>query len=408
MTPRPLLIISDAPTAGTGLSRITRDLAVRIATNLPDVFRVATLGYGGPYSSKLPFHQYAIEMRDWVIFNLPEVWRDFAGNEKGILLTIWDPSRLLWLSRPENCADQRLRNFLLQKPFDLWGYLPIDATGPHNRLTAILRHTIEGFDRILAYSAWAAGVLERTLTANGTSNVHVDDLPHGIDTSVFQPRNRNVARHGFGERIGAKVPGKNGKPARFLTIPDDVFLVGIVATNQARKDWGLAIQTVAELAKYRNVMLWCHLDELERHFSIPALLTDFGLAENTVVTSLELSDEQMSYCLSACDVTLGIGNGEGWGLPLSESLACGAPVIHGNYGGATDFVPKQFLVEPIAYRLEGVYNCVRCVYKPEDWAAKVLEVAGTRTVCPEYIRWENAWTSWESWLRKGLEDGGHK
>jgi hypothetical protein len=120
MTPVPLLILSDAPTAGTGLGRITRDLATRIHAHLPE-FKVGTLGYGGPYSSKLGFAQYQIEMENWVVMNLPEVWEDFAGDEPGTLLTIWDSSRLLWLSRPECGPDARLRKWLAKRPFDLHG-----------------------------------------------------------------------------------------------------------------------------------------------------------------------------------------------------------------------------------------------------------------------------------------------
>ena len=44
--PTPLLILSDAPTAGTGLGRITRDIAKRIRADLSDVFEVATLDTG--------------------------------------------------------------------------------------------------------------------------------------------------------------------------------------------------------------------------------------------------------------------------------------------------------------------------------------------------------------------------
>src|SRR6266568_8655259 len=97
--PTPLLIISDAPTSGTGLGRITRDLAMRIYACLPDVFRVGTMGYGGPFARGLGFPQYPMDMKDWVLYNLPEVWEDFAGEEQGIIITIWDASRLLWFSR---------------------------------------------------------------------------------------------------------------------------------------------------------------------------------------------------------------------------------------------------------------------------------------------------------------------
>lgn len=98
-----LAILSDAPTAGTGLGRITRDLASRIAINMSDVFDTCTIGYGGISSIHLPFHHYAAEGMDddFIPPTLPEIWTDWAGKEKGILLTITDLARLGWLSVPE-------------------------------------------------------------------------------------------------------------------------------------------------------------------------------------------------------------------------------------------------------------------------------------------------------------------
>jgi glycosyltransferase involved in cell wall biosynthesis len=390
--PTPLLILSDSVTAGTGLGRIARDLATRIAT-LPE-FRVGTIGYGGTYSRALPFPQYVIEgMRDWLVPTLPEVWKDFSGGEKGILMTIWDASRLLWLSRPETCADPRLGRFLQTKPFSLWGYFPIDSTGPHNKLTGILKHTIEGFDRVLGYSAWAEDILKRTLRPG----MDVSQLPHGIDTSVFFPRPRVQARHGFGQRIGMRnTTGK--KKGEFVSIPDDAFLVGIVATNQGRKDWGLGMQTVAELAKERNVLAWLHIDELERHWSIPALVNDFGLQDNVIVSVSDFTDEQMAWCYSACDVTLGIGLGEGFGYGAAESLACGVPVVAPNYGGG-EFIPKDFLVDPIAWRIEGPYCCIRPVMSARDFAFRAQQVARmSGSLLPARYEWPNLWEQWSQWL----------
>jgi glycosyltransferase involved in cell wall biosynthesis len=394
----PILILSDAVTAGTGLARIARDLATRIHAHLPE-FRVGSLGYGGSYSSRLGFPQYQMEMSDWVVHNLPEVWEDFAGDEKGIILWIWDGSRALWFARPECCPDQRLRKWLAKAPIQKWGYFPIDATGPHDKLTGILKHTIEGYDRILAYSGWAEAILRRTLSSpklDGLTN-----LPHGLDTSVFYPRDRHAARHGFGERIGARTA-----KGKWFNIPDDVFLVGIVATNQIRKDWGLGIQTVAELAKDRKVMIWGHTDVLERHWSIPALLNDFGLIDNHIITSLDLSDEQMAWAYSACDLTLSIGLGEGFGFGAAESLACGTPTIAPNYGGG-EFIPKEFLVEPAAWRLEGPYDCYRPVMDVTDFARQALKVSLTDrpqgSLLPSRYEWPRLWPEWAEWLKVGLK-----
>jgi len=226
-------------------------------------------------------------------------------------------------------------------------------------------------------------------------------LPHGVDTSVFYPRPRIQARHSFGQRLGAKnVRGnKIGQP---VSIADDALLIGIVATNQVRKDWGLGIQAVAEVAKTRNVVLWIHIDQLERHWSIPALLYDFGLQEKAIVTVTDYTDEQMAWAYSACDVTLGIGLGEGFGYPIFESLACGTPCIHGNYGGAAEHMPPWMLVNAEAERIEGPYNCIRRVYSPYEWRDKILQADKRRVELPAHLDWNNLWPRWADWLKAGL------
>ena len=168
-TPVPLLLISDAPSSGTGLGRITKDLATRIHAHLPDVCRVATLGYGGAGSAKLDFPQYTIEdMKDFIVPALPQVWEDFAGDQPGIVMTIWDLSRLMWLTQPARCemlADYPvLWQWLVNSPpFRRWGYFPIDAGGPNGKLTFPLHQTLLGYDRVLAYGPWGEGVIQQTI-----------------------------------------------------------------------------------------------------------------------------------------------------------------------------------------------------------------------------------------------------
>jgi glycosyltransferase involved in cell wall biosynthesis len=361
------------------LARIARDLATRVAADCPQ-FRVGTIGHGGSYSRHLPFSQYGAEgMQRWVPPRLPEVWADFAGAEQGVILTIWDASRLLWFTCPQYCPDPHVKEWLAKKRFLKWGYLPLDATGPNNRLTDILKTTIEGFDRVLAYSAWASRVLLRTGIAIASAS-----LPHGIDTGVFYPR-----------------PPVDQRSQFPIKVTDATLLVGIVATNQHRKDWGLGIQTVAEMGKrHADVKLWINTDVLEREWSLPALLGDYGLLDRTVVTLGGLTDAQMAGYYSACDVTLGIGLGEGFGYPLAESLACGTPVVHGNYGGG-EYVPNR--LAPVAYRVEGIYNGVRPVYSAAEWALQAQQLAGMHAALPPHLDWKNLWPAWKSWLEEGVK-----
>ena len=391
--PRPLLILSDSPASTSGLGRITRDLALRIHEHMSDVFKVGCLGCGGnPASPALPFPVYEIhDMKEWVVTELPDVWRAFAGDQRGILLVIWDASRLLWLSHPDSyCHDVKLWKFLMSKPFDLWTYSAIDAEGPNGKLSVLLKHVLSAFDRVLAYSEWSARILERTFDDGRI----IEALPHGIDTAVFRPRGRDKARRKFGELVC-------GGEADELRIADGKFLVGIVATNQARKDYGTAFAALAELAKIKDVMAWIRVDTLERFWSISALTYDYNLHNRLIISLGALTDEQMTWAYSACDVTWGIGLGEGWGYPLYESLACGTPCIHGNYAGGAEWLQREYKIEPVAFRQEGSFACVRPVYGANQWVEATLRIAGERATLPNELDWSNLWPRWEEWLRKG-------
>lgn len=392
----PILFISDAPTCQSGLGRICRDLSTRLHDYCGDVFEVATYGYGGFGSKSIPFQQYSIEgMENWILPTMPDVWEDFAGDRRGILMTIWDASRLQWLAQPHTLADKRLAQQLTMMNCEKWGYFPIDASGPHGKLTRMMGDVIKGFDRVLAYTSWAEGIVRETIGKEESNKRGLTFLPHGIDTSVFYPRPRDTARRIFHEALGYTGPAIR---------PDDL-LIGIVATNQARKDYGLGIQVVAELAKKRRVRLFIQTDTFERHWSMQALLSDFGLhtVDNMVNNGL-VSDETMALIYSACDVTLGIGP-EGFGYPLYESLACGTPVVHGRFAGGAERLPMELLVTPTATRLEGVFNCVRPVFRMADWV-KAVESAVARKKkweLPSDLSWSELWPKWEKWFREGVK-----
>ncbi len=225
MSKIPLLFISDAPSCTSGLGRITRELATRVHEHISDVFTVASLGYGAPGSLKIPFPQYHIHsIENWLIPELPLVWKDFAGDDQGVVMTIWDPSRLLWFANPAYCNIPGLKAFLKTAPFKRWGYWPIDAEGPtDNNLSILLKMAMKPYDRNLNYSKWATGITG-----------YPDYLPHGIDTKVFHPKPKREAKYKLKE-MGWPSAFRNGT------------LIGIVATNQPRKDFALAFQTLREL-----------------------------------------------------------------------------------------------------------------------------------------------------------------
>lgn len=403
--PTPLIIMSDAPTSGTGLGRITKDLASRIATQLPDVYRVLTVGYGGIPSPDLPFPQYAIkDLRDdWIFPSLHEIWRNWVGDEEGILLTIWDASRLSWLADPHVFSELTedligLQQWIKKRPFKLWGYLPIDSSGPNDRMTFPLMKTLFGFDRLLAYGEFGEGVIRRTIGDEESDKRHLTNLPHGLNSDVFYPLPRHLCRKLFFQHTGAR-------PLIPMVVPplkDSETLIGILGTNQRRKNWALGIKTVAQLAKTHSIRLWLHTDILEKEWSIPALLVDYGLIDKTVISLGHVPDDILAEGYSACDLVLGIAP-EGFGFVHVEAQACECPVVTGSYAGGAALVQPGMRVDPIAFYDEGEYASNRPVYNPEQWAECARNWIGTRVTMDPQYDWANLWPRWEKYLREAAE-----
>lgn len=390
---KPLLILSDMPTAATGLGRIAGELAERIAGNMPE-FRVAVCGTGGTSSRHLRYTTYPVRVApDMSIPELPFVWNDFAGDEEGIILAIWNTSWLEWMADPTRLPQGDLRIFLQGKQFKIkkWLYAPIDGEGPLGRLPKSQNRIVMGFDRVLAPTRFAAEIIRKT--ANRLCPV----LPHGIDTTMFYPRDRAEARDCFLVKVANYPKGK---------LDQNFFLLGVVATNSPRKDWGLCFQVCHELLERgESVGLWAHTDAVQKPgaWDLRMLAEEFGMDQRTIFTNGNLDNDQMAWGYSAMDVTLSIGSGEGYGYTGAESLACGVPSIHGNYAGSVDFIPRQFLVDPVGYRLDGYYGIKRPAYRAEDWANAVMFHRGTKAELAPEFSWEGCWPAWESWLREGVK-----
>lgn len=396
--PMPILILGDSPDMQGGLSRITRDIAGQLSRN--PKFRVATLGRGATGSLRLPFMQYCMRNLPgnmWGEADLPKVWQDFAGKERGIVFTIWDPTRTLWLSHPELLRDTfpETAQFIHEGHFDLWGYMTLDATGPRDQVSAIVADSLRGYRRLLAYTRWAEGVIQRSLGDDACNQRNLTWLPHGLDFPRWPMRDRDAA-----------------KARLYPFLHEGQKLVGAIGTNQPRKDWGLVASVCQQLAaRDRELRFWWHTDLLERSWSILALLHDFGLARVTQVT-MDLSQEELSWRYAASDLTLHPGLGEGFGYPIFESLASGTPVLHGDYAGGADVLRQcgheDMLMNVQSWRLEGLHNQVRPVFDSSAWAA-IAELSLRQDTDHEayrasvaHLSWDGLWPMFEKWLEEGL------
>ena len=410
----PLLVMADSIAGSSGLGRIARDLAVRIHSNLSDTFRVGSFGIGGPIasSSKFPFFNCSVmRLQQMIPLDLPAVWDDFAGKEKGVLCVIQNASWVQYLAQPELLpSNHPLRDFLLQQPFKKWLYCPIDGHLPDGTLGQQLAPILQGFDRVLGYTCYGSEVMEKTLFKwCGQSEVStinsIPNLPHGLDSKVFYPRDRVLARQTFFSRISNGASG--------LPLLDNQVLLCMVATNSSRKTWSEAFQTCAELLwRGVNVFFWGHTDTLTAppgYWNLPALAKQFGMDQRTTISTDRLSDDTMAWAYSAMDAMLATSS-EGWGLPAMESLGCGLPVVGTTYAGSAEFTPPELQVKPVSYSLESPYLIQRPLHHPAACAGRVLQAINsspdrTRSLLDPKYEWDNCWPEWAAWLQAGLKDG---
>lgn len=386
-----ILVVGDAPSEATGLGRIARELSALLHES---GWRVAQLGINHDPQSSWPWPTYALtDHANWGFRDLPEALERF---EPEVVFTVWDPYRCFGLLHSEE-GDPVNVGVLRRYGAELWGYFPVDAVDPWGGFGGPPAEVLRYYKRILAYGGFGAQALLAALQRLTPGEAPRLDgpitwLPHGL-SDIWQPL-------GEEERKTARA-----MRAKEWGIPEDATLIGCVAANQPRKDFGLLFATwsrlrALEVTFSRKFYFWLHTDRLEHAWSVTQLAGMYRLVDRLRV-SLRLDDAQLREWYACCDLTLAPGLGEGFGYPILESQACGVPVLHGDYGGGAEWVPVDHRVPRTAYRLEGLHGLVRPVFDPSAWteaALRTLDEQPPQLTDVSGLRWKALWQEWRQWF----------
>ena len=171
-------------------------------------------------------------------------------------------------------------------------------------------------------------------------------VPHGVDTSVFQPfDNRDEIRAA-------------------MNIPEDAFVVGIVANNQGqevpRKSFPQMLQAFSMfLEECPEAFLYLHTDALGHNQGlnlIPLVRDVYGIPEDRVrfvdqdrYWLGQIDWPQMARIYNAMDVLFNPSMGEGFGVPIIEAQACGTPVIVTDWTSMPELVGAGWAVQGEPY-----------------------------------------------------------
>jgi len=291
-----LLWFSDPPFVASGYGVQTALVAPRIAGLGHDLAIAAKSGLAGALIrwAGLPLYPCGrdVHSRDVLAAHAAHV-----GAE--LLLTLCDG----WIVEP------RLLGGVRWVP-----WLPVDAAP----LAGDLRARLAAAHRVVAMSRFGE-------LACREAGLDVRYAPLGVDTALFAPGDRRASR----ERLG---------------LPDDRFVVGMVADNKDPHDRKAFVPQLAAFADFRrahrDALLYLHtnLGLDGRGLDLPAVCNALGLdvgRDVLVVGQYErlvgVPRQGMADVYNAIDVLLAVSAWEGFGLPLVEAQACGVPVVTGDW-----------------------------------------------------------------------------
>lgn len=308
----PILWHSNAPWVGTGYGSQTKLFAPLLQEMLG--YRVAFSAFYGLKGNRLGWvspggGQYIIypggrdKYSNDVLGAHAKHW--FRGKG-GYVITLTDP----WVLDA---------GIMSQLPILAW--VPID----HEPLIPYTRNWFRGSKAIpIAMAQFGKRVLEDA----GYKNVAY--VPHGYDEDVFFQDDRVQCREDLG-------------------IPQDAFVVTMVAANKgvpSRKCFSQAITAFSIFKeKHDDAILYMHTqmedDGGEDLWSMSATLGVRPMVTDQYGLALGTPSSLVARIMNASDVLLNPAAGEGFGVPLIESQACGTPCITTNFSAMPEVAPVE-------------------------------------------------------------------
>lgn len=177
----------------------------------------------------------------------------------------------------------------------------------------------------------------RQQAVKGGCTIPTAVIPLGVDLDIYKPYDRGESREWLG-----------------LPLPVGAFLIGSVGRNQYRKRLDLTLMYFAEwIKKYgrNDAYLFIHSAPTgENAFDLHQLATYLGLKGKVIVSIPETrkgqTEETLARLYSAFDVYVSTTQGEGFGLPALEAMACGTPCLLPDWSAFGDWTKGAAALVP--------------------------------------------------------------
>lgn len=218
-------------------------------------------------------------------------------------------------------------NVLRRLPMPLWFWMPVDCE-PMSRPDA---------EALRISGAQPVAIAQHGFRMMEEARFSPLYIPHGIETDVFCPADQAEAR-------------------KHNDLPEDAFIIGMNVHNKDSERKGVWEQLYAFSMlhrKHKDVLLQMHtLPHQAMSGNNLLVMADYlGIidavrwADPYSLLAGDYTAEDMAKWYNGLDLYSGCSYGEGFGLPLVESQACGIPVVTTNGSAMTELAGPGWLVD---------------------------------------------------------------
>jgi D-inositol-3-phosphate glycosyltransferase len=393
-----VLVVGDG-VVPTGFARVLHSLIARLADRWE--FHHLALNYeGGPHTL------------DWQVYPAGAEGDFFGANRIRALAEEIRPRLVFLLNDPWVVGRYLPPLADLREDLKVVAYSPVDA-GP---LDLSLIEPLHRLDTLVLYTEYGRRQIEEAFAPLRRSTpdlpfpaVHV--IPHGVDTDLFRPVGRELAR----EKL---FPG----PDHFR----DDFIVLNANRNQPRKRIDITIKGFAEFARDKppGVRLYLHMGVEDCGWNVVTLARRHGIEDRLILTAVEpylpaVGDEVLNWIFNACDVGINTSVGEGWGLVNLEHAATGAAQVVPRHSACEELwtgsalllepcmslTSERILTEGRIVSPDEVARALEALYADAELRARMSAAARRVAARPDY-QWAAVAEQWDRLFREVLEEPG--
>lgn len=331
-----ILMMTDSPLRHTGQAVVMREVALGLAKLNKYNIVVAGWGYDGephPY----PFTMVKASPRD---FGKTPTVEGGTDNLEGIINQV--KPDFLW-----TIGDSWMFDYVCdmknRASFQWIAYSPIDGEPIPKHWTPWLRNP----QRLVMETEYGFNMVRKF-----DPSIDHRWIYHGCHTGKYYPLPAE-ARLALKKEIRyLKITGENNL-THATGLDEGDFVVGTLARNQLRKNFDRNIKAFSIFAKDKpNAKLWIHAAPIDLGYNLVQLAYFFGVQDKVIfsiraTTRNGLSEEDMNRVINMWDVHFLPTQGEGFGIPILETMSAGVPQAVTDYTSHVEFARKGGLMIPV-------------------------------------------------------------